>query len=47
MILFLRAGALILETVNNSLTEHEKEMFISGRTQVQTVMVIDFQVLTA
>ena len=46
-ILFLRAGALILETVNNSLTEHEKEMFVSGRTQVQTVMVIDFQVLTA
>ena len=27
-ILFLRAGALILDTVNNSLTEHERKYFL-------------------
>ena len=46
-ILFLPLGALILDTVNNFFTEHEKEMIISGRKQVKTVMVIDSENLTA
>ena len=47
-ILFLPAGALILEAVDNSFTEHERKCFlIRGRNQVKTVMVIESEVLTS
>ena len=46
-ILFIPAGALILDTVNNSLTEHKKKCLSVVEKKVKTVMVLDSEKLTA